>query len=188
MRGLQFLYQWICDNIEKGWTIKILITSNKAKYSTIHWYGNCIIIKLKKFIMNNNSLTTKGNKKPIQRRKRNRYTGVEVYKSIGFETVGELTIWLRKNYFIAWNNLPANTFIERGLLDYTIKAPVKSTSKKSLKNRGAKGYNEILFTKRGIAYFKNLFKHENQLQKVAAEIKTSIGMRSTTLVQILKTK
>jgi len=117
-------------------------------------------------------------KPPVNRRRRNRYTGSEVFDRIGFPDSKSLTVWLRNNRFISWDNLPANTFIERGLMDYTVKVMnVQSGSKKKGKVRY---YNELLFTKRGIAYFKNLFLHENQLQKVVAEIKESLKSGAVT--------
>ena len=130
-------------------------------------------LKIKKINMNNkNGLGSTTSILPIKRKKENRFAADKAWKKCGFPDAPTLMKWLFENHFILRDNLPAQIFLERGLMDYSIGDVYYSDRCRTGRmKRDPRNPIQVHFTKRGVAYFKNLFLHENQLKKVVAEMK-----------------
>jgi len=112
------------------------------------------------------------------------YGRMDIYKSLGFTKSKALTDWLRDNYFMNHENLPAKYLIKNGFMKFNTKKVYmgprfiahKSTPWRYERNVDCPTKNVYvpLFTNKGINFFKWLQRDPEQLQKVVAEIKASL--------------
>src|ERR1035437_6361884 len=102
-------------------------------------------------------------------------------KLLGFADTEMLTIWLRDNYFIDWEDLPAGYLIRNEWMNYDSKTtyfePIYDSCDKILNGseyvigEPIKYRNIPLITGLGVVYFGLLLSDDEQLKEVIAEIK-----------------